>query len=122
MFIIHLNNGETLIEGQNDINWDKVPGGISSLELGTFAGELLTLPQCKEYFYSVEAVSTMPLFSAGLPENVNTPPVITAKIIGGILNNDMAILIRVDTRGHIKIELVDKKDLPFVKFVYKKGI
>ncbi len=116
MFIVHLSNGETLTEGKNCSNWDAVPKeGISSLELQTFSGEIITLPKCEEYFYSIEAVSQV-----GLISSVSSVPIITAKIIGGIIG-DKAIMLRADTRGHINIQYLNKSELPFKEFVYKKG-
>jgi len=117
MFIVHLSNGETLTEGKNCPNWDAVPKeGISSLELQTFSGEIITLPKCEEYFYSIEAVSQV-----GLTVPVSPAPIITAKIIGGIVG-DKAIMLRVDTRGHITISYLSKKDLPFIEKTYRKGV
>lgn len=117
MFIAHCKD-KTYIEGQNGINWDKVPDGISSLEISTFAGELITLPKCHTYFYSTEAVSTVAI---GSKLSHPQPPVVTAKIIGGIFNKDDVIYLRIDTRGHINIKFMKKKDLPFADFVYKKS-
>lgn len=117
MFIVHLSNGETLTEGKNCPNWDAVPKeGISSLELQTFSGEIITLPKCEEYFYSIEAVSQV-----GLTVPVSPAPIITAKIIGGIIG-DKAIKLRIDTRGHITIYYLNKDELTFAEWVYRKGI
>ena len=116
MFIAHLSDGKTLLE-QNGLTWDNIPDGISSLQLQTFSNEIITLPKCDEYFYSIEAVTTI-----GIGNNSQGPtlPVITAKIIGGIVG-DKAIMLRADTRGHINIQYLNKSELPFKEFVYKKG-
>ncbi len=117
MFIAHYPDGKTLLE-QNNLTWDNIPDGISSLQLQTFSNEVITLPKCDEYFYSIEAVA-----SIGIGNNSHGPtlPVITAKIIGGVINNQ-AIMLRVDTRGHITISYLPKKDLPFIEKTYKKGV
>jgi len=117
MFIVHLSNGETLTENQNCPYWDAVPNeGISSVELQTFSGEIISLPKCDEYFYSIEAVAQM-----GLSSLTPSQPVITAKIIGGVIG-DKAIMVRADTKGHIDIQYLNKSKLPFKEFVYKKSI
>lgn len=116
MFILHYSD-KTLKESA-ELTWDDVPSGISSVQLQTFSNEIITLPQCEEYFYSTEAVATI---GVGANNMGPTLPVVTAKIIGGIINNK-AIMLRADTRGHITIQYLDRKDLPFANFVYKKGI
>ncbi len=118
MIIIHDSKGITKIEGKDFKNWDEVSDGISSIELGTFANELITLPKCKEYFYSVEARTSI---SVGQGAGDVGKPVVTAKIIGGILDNGQALYIRVDTRGHIQMKLLNKEELGFKSSVYKNG-
>ncbi|MEM3609343.1 MAG: hypothetical protein QW076_00330 [Candidatus Anstonellales archaeon] len=115
MFIVHYSDGKTLKEGE--VLWDNIPDGISSLQLQTFGNELITLPQCEKYFFSIEAVSQLGIEN---PTN-NSNPIITAKIIGGIIG-EKAIMIRADTRGHLTISYLDKKDVPFVERVYRQGI
>ncbi len=115
MFIVHLPDGQTLTE-TSGITWDKIPDGIDILEIVTFGGETITLPQCESYFFSNEAQSFLPLTDYIPKPN----SLITAKIIGGIIG-DKALYIRIDTQGHIQIEWKNKKDLPFANFVYKKS-
>lgn len=115
MFIAHYSDGKTLKEGE--VYWDDLPDGISSLQIQTFSNEIITLPKCDSYFFSNEAVSRM-----GIGNFVaDSTPILTAKIIGGIIG-DKAIKIRIDTRGHITIDYLDKNQLTFVSRVYKKGI
>jgi len=113
MIIVHQKD-KTLIEGRDFKNWDEVPEGISSLEIGTFANELLTLPQCDKYFYSTEARTSMSVGS----QTVSAKPIVTAHIVGGIIG-DKAIMIRIDTRGHIAIQYLNKDELPFRESVYR---
>ncbi len=115
MFKVKLQD-KTLIEGENCPNWDAVPKeGIKELAL-IVDGKPIILPQCDKYFYSIEAISRMGLNSA-----VSSKPVITAYIIGGIIN-DKAIYIRQEigqeTKGGVKISIRDKKELTFAPFVY----
>lgn len=117
MFIIHLKNGNTLVEGSNCKNWDEVKGEISSMELASFGNELITLPKCSKYFYSTEARSGVPV---GVGASVvQSKPIITAKIAGGVMENGQAVIVRADTRGHIKVSIVDKSEIPFKDSVFK---
>jgi len=115
MFIAHYPDGKTLREG--DVYWDDLPHGISSLQIQTFSNEIITLPKCDSYFFSNEAVSRM-----GIGDFVaDDIPILTAKIIGGIIG-DKAIKLRIDTRGHITIYYLNKDELTFAEWVYRKGI
>ena len=117
MFIAHLSDGQILSEGSG-VTWDKVPDGISLLEVTTFGNETITLPKCESYFFSHEAKAYMMMNTSNM--SVNPSCVTTADIIGGILG-DKAIYIRIEA-GHIQIKWKEKKDLPFISSVYRKGI
>ena len=121
MFIAHCSD-KTYVEGVDNLTWDDVPNGISSLQVGTFAGELLTLPKCDKYFYSTEAVAVVPVSISSANELAPVmKPVITAKIVGGILNN-LVIYYRIDTRGHINCSIKKIEDLTFTPQTYRTGI
>jgi hypothetical protein len=114
MIIVHTKTGDTLIQNKDFKNWDDVPEGIASLEIGTFANELLTLPKCDKYFYSTEARTSISVGDG----SVSGKPVITAHIIGGIIGEN-ALVCRIDTRGHITIKYINKNELSFRESVYK---
>lgn len=115
MFIVSLNDGQTLIEGVNCPNWDCVPQeGIKEVMLIVNEKPII-LPKCELYFYSTEAVSQI-----GINTNVPLNPIITAHIIGGI-SGDKAIYIRAETNGITRIELKNKSELTYTEKTYKKG-
>ncbi len=114
MFLIKKAD-QVLVESPG-ITWDNVPQEIDVMNMVSFRGELIEVPQSEQYFYSNEGTMQM---SVSGDEGANFS--LTASIGGGI-TGDTGILIKCYIDGRTIVKLISRKDLTFINSVYRSGV